>query len=145
MSEYSIYNIVQEPAVAYSASEKTTEIQLVEMARKGIAKKALLRIADLSGLSVSELSKLLPVSLRTIQRYSDDHLLDRAVSEHALQIAEVLSHGTRVFSSLESFQRWLHTPSVALGHQKPVSFFDTGFGTRMVSDLLGRIEHGVYS
>lgn len=145
MSEYSIHDIVQEPGVAYSVSKQATEIELIEMARKGIAKKALKRIAGLSGLSISELSKLLPVSLRTIQRYSDDDLLDSAVSEHALQIAEVLSHGTRVFSSLESFQRWLHAPSVALGHQTPVSFFDTGFGTRMVSDLLGRIEHGVYS
>ncbi len=145
MSEYTIQDIIEEPAVAYSASNGATELQLIKMARKGIAKKALKRIAELSNLSVSELSKLLPVSLRTIQRYSDDDLLDRAVSEHALQIAEVLSHGTRVFSSLESFQRWLHTPSVALDHQTPVSFFDTGFGTRMVSDLLGRIEHGVYS
>lgn len=145
MSEYSIHDIVKEPGVAYATSDQSTEIQMVDMARKGISKKSLMRIAELSGLSVSELSKLLPVSLRTIQRYNDDDLLDRTVSEHALQIAEVLSHGTRVFSSLESLQRWLHTPSVALGHQTPVSFFDTGFGTRMVSDLLGRIEHGVYS
>jgi putative toxin-antitoxin system antitoxin component (TIGR02293 family) len=145
MSEYTINDIVEEPGVAYTSSEATSEMQLVEMARKGISKKALMRIAEMSNLSVSELSKLLPVSLRTIQRYSDDDLLDRAVSEHALHIAEVISHGTRVFSSLESFQRWLHSPLPALGHQTPVSFLDTGFGARMVSDLLGRIEHGVYS
>jgi putative toxin-antitoxin system antitoxin component (TIGR02293 family) len=145
MGKYTINDIVQEPGVAYAASESSPEMQLVEMARHGISKKALLRIAEMSNLSISELTKLLPVSLRTIQRYSDDDLLDRAVSEHALNIAEVISHGTRVFGSLESFQRWLHSPLPALGNQTPVSFLDTGFGARMVSDLLGRIEHGVYS
>lgn len=145
MNLHTVQDIIQQPGVAYSVSEQQSEMALVEMARKGITKKALNRIADLSDLSLSELTKLLPVSLRTIQRYRDEDLLDRAVSEQALHIAEVLSHGTRVFSTIESLQRWLHSPLPALGHQIPVSFLDTGFGARMVSDLLGRIEHGVYS
>lgn len=145
MSEFSIKSILRDPGVAYDAGTESTDLEMVQLARKGISKKALLQIAEMSDLSVSELSGLLPVSLRTIQRYKDTDLMDRAVSEQALHIAEVISIGSRVFSSLEDLQRWLHTESPALGHQKPVSFLDTGFGARMVCDLLGRIEHGVYS
>jgi putative toxin-antitoxin system antitoxin component (TIGR02293 family) len=144
MSEIDIEKLVQEGVVAYQATPMS-EIRLVEMARNGISKSALIRIAEIGSLSIKELSELLPVSLRTIQRYKDDDLLDPSVSEHALQIAEVLSKGSRVFNDIESLQQWLHTPAVALGNKTPLSFLDTGFGARIVTDLLGRIEHGVYS
>lgn len=115
------------------------------MSRRGISKKSLLRLAELSSVSVKQLAELLPVSLRTIQRYNNNDLLEPVVSEHAILIAEVLSKGSQVFSSLESLQHWLHTPSAALGNKTPLSYLDTGFGARLVTDELGRLEHGVYS
>jgi uncharacterized protein (DUF2384 family) len=34
---------------------------------------------------------------------------------------------------------------VSLGHATPLALADTEFGAREVEDLLGRLEHGVYS
>lgn len=144
MSEFKIARFVMEEAVAYQAYP-STEMRLVEIARKGISKKSLMKIAEAGSFTLKELSELLPVSLRTLQRYQNNDLLDPSVSEHAILIAEVLSKGSEVFSNLESLQRWLHSPSVALGNKTPVSFLDTGFGARLVTDQLGRIEHGIYS
>lgn len=145
MKKTEIHQMVEEAGVAYSASSSATDMRLVQQARAGISKKSLMNIAEAGGLSLKEISALLPVSLRTIQRYTDTDLLDPNVSEHALQIAEVISKGSNVFSSIQDLQRWLHTPSLALGNETPVSMLDTSFGVRIVIDELGRLEYGVYS
>ncbi len=142
MDKEKFQNIVREAAVAYNPSN---EMQMVKTARSGITKKTLVNISKLSGLSVKELAELLPVSLRTIQRYKNDDILEPAVSERVLLIAEVLAKALDVFGSLEDLQHWLHTPSVALDRQTPISLLDTSFGARLVTDQLGRIEHGIYS
>ena len=134
--------MIREAAVAYKAS---SEMQLVETARSGVSKQTLLNISKLSGLSIKEMAELLPVSLRTIQRYKADDMLEPAVSERVLLIAEVLAKAFNVFGALEDLQHWLHTPSIALDRQTPISLLDTSFGARLVTDQLGRIEHGIHS
>lgn len=145
MKSFNPITLVEEEAAAYSVSGSSHEMRLLQLSRKGVTKKFLLRLAEIGGFSMKELSELLPVSLRTIQRHSGDDLMDPAVSEHALQIAEVLSKASRIFKDTESMQRWFHSPAVALDNEAPVRFLDTSFGARMVTDMLGRIEHGVYS
>lgn len=142
MNDFGFDHILREEGVAYTTR---SPLDRVEIARRGISKKSLLMIAEWSSLSIRELAALLPVTVRTIQRYRDDELLDPHVSERALLIAEVLEKGMEVFSSRETLQTWLHTPLPAFGQQSPLSLLDTGFGARMVMDILGRIEHGVYS
>lgn len=142
MDKEKFRDMVREAAVAYKASN---EMQLVKTARSGISKQTLINISKLSGLSIKEMAGLLPVSLRTIQRYKDDDILEPAVSERVLHIAEVLAKAIEVFDTPEDLQNWLHTPSVALGRQTPISLLDTSFGARLVTDQLGRIEHGIHS
>lgn len=145
MNEKKIHDLVEEAGAVYVPDSTSSEMRLLKQARAGISKKSLMNIAEAGGLSMKEISSLLPVSLRTIQRYSDADLLDPAVSEHALQIAEVISKGSFVFSSLHDLKQWLHTPSMALGNETPVSLLDTSFGARIVIDELGRLGYGVYS
>jgi putative toxin-antitoxin system antitoxin component (TIGR02293 family) len=142
MSVTEFDDIIREAATAYKTS---SDLTLVERARQGISKKTLLKISETSGLSLKELSGLLPVSLRTIQRYKENDRLEPGISERALLITEVLGRGMEVFKSVGKLQHWLHTPAVALGNRTPISLLDTSFGARMVTDLLGRIEYGVYS
>jgi putative toxin-antitoxin system antitoxin component (TIGR02293 family) len=142
MSQNEFESIVKEAAMAYVSSN---EINLVERARRGISKKTLVKVSKFSGISMRELSSLLPVSLRTLQRYNDDDLLEPYVSERVLLITEVLARGLDVFQSAEKLQHWLHTPAAALGNRTPLSLLDTSFGARMVTDMLGRMEYGVYS
>lgn len=142
MSKFSLNNIIREAGVAYRSSN---EMHLIELARRGISKKSLLQLSIAAGLSLKELADILPVSLRTIQRHNDNDLLDTAVSEHAILIAELISDAVEVFGSQEAVQNWLHSPLVGLGSIEPVSLLDTGFGIRLVREELGRLEHGVYS
>jgi putative toxin-antitoxin system antitoxin component (TIGR02293 family) len=48
-------------------------------------------------------------------------------------------------SDAEAAQQWLKTPARALGFESPLHFAETEAGAREVENLLGRIEHGVFS
>jgi putative toxin-antitoxin system antitoxin component (TIGR02293 family) len=50
-----------------------------------------------------------------------------------------------VLGSTDKAARWLHTENRALGGQTPLALLDTDLGTRQVEEVLGRIEHGVFS
>ena len=50
-----------------------------------------------------------------------------------------------MFGSSASFKQWLSASLIALGGKKPIEFINNDTGISLVDDLLGRIEHGVYS
>ena len=66
-------------------------------------------------------------------------------SERLWRFAEVLAHATRVFGSQAEAEQWLDRPAIGLDHRKPIDLLRTHPGTRLVSDYLTRIEHGVYA
>jgi putative toxin-antitoxin system antitoxin component (TIGR02293 family) len=121
------------------------KMDLIELSNTGVTKEALLRLAKYCSFSIHQLSEVLPVTERTIQRYALKKHFNRAVSEHILQLAEVAARGTEVFGDRERFLEWMKAPSAAFADKKPLSLLNSKFGAEMVLDELGRIEHGVFS
>jgi len=67
------------------------------------------------------------------------------LSEQNQQIAEVIAKGSKVFGGRDRFLAWMNHPNKALNNKTPMSLLNSKFGTNMVLDELGRIEHGVFS
>ncbi|MEO9869818.1 type II RES/Xre toxin-antitoxin system antitoxin [Ekhidna sp.] len=126
-------NILNDPAARY------------RKASEGISKSDFLVIVSDTGLNLTEFSALLPVSKRTIEKTKEKDLLSPAVSDRVLQIASLYQHGNLVLGSSSAFKEWLHSSLISLGGQKPIKFMNNDTGISMINDLLGRIEHGVYS
>jgi len=120
-------------------------MDFVTLSDRGVSKGSLLHLAKFFNISVHELAKILPVTERTIQRYTAKKRLSPVVSEHVLEIAEVAARGVSVFGEKEKFLQWLNLPCRALGDKTPMSLLASRFGAEMVLDELGRIEHGVLS
>ncbi|MGB3861895.1 MAG: antitoxin Xre/MbcA/ParS toxin-binding domain-containing protein [Candidatus Aminicenantaceae bacterium] len=120
-------------------------IDLIELGKIGLTKAALLHLADYLDLTLSQMADLLPITERTIQRYSEDQHFSPSVSEHILQIAECTAVGIKVFEEKGKFLAWLRHPNRALGQQTPMCLLNSRFGSEMVLDVLGRIEYGVFS
>jgi putative toxin-antitoxin system antitoxin component (TIGR02293 family) len=118
---------------------------LIALGHRGVTKGALLNLARFLSFPIDQIAELLPISERTIQRYTRGQHFNRAVSEQILQIAEVVAKGVEVFEDRDRFLTWMQQPNVALGNKTPVSLLISRFGTQMVLDELGRIEHGVLS
>lgn len=128
-----ILHMLNEPAVRY------------QKAYDGITKSDFLVIVSMTGMTLTEFSKFLPVSKRTIEKIKDEELISAPVSDRVLQIASLFQYGAEVLGSKEAFQAWLKTELLALAHKRPYDYMDNGSGLSIIQDLLGRIEHGVYS
>jgi len=122
-----------------------SRMDLIELSNIGVSKDALLHLANYLSFSLNQIAKLLPVTARTIKRYTSNKLFNRIVSEHILQIAEVAAKGSDVFEDKNIFIEWMNHSNKALADKTPLSLLSSKFGTDMVLDELGRIEHGVFS
>ena len=122
-----------------------SKMDLVELGSRGVTKDAVSHLAQYLSLSWKQMASILPVTERTLLRCAPKRHLSATVSEQVLQIAEAVALGTQVFGSRDRFLSWLSQPSTALADRAPLELLGSRFGTELVMDELGRIEHGVYS
>ena len=122
-----------------------TPLELVNVARKGIPRKAIDALAKKLNMSVSNLTKYLHVSERTLHRYAPEKILSSDLSDRVLQIAKVCTRCIEIFEDNNNAADWLKQPSITFGNIPPIELLDTSTGIEMVFDELTRIEYGVGS
>lgn len=123
--------------------EIKNEMDLYEIARNGLPKKALVHLMKRLGFTVKFMASMINITERTIQRKSDIELLDKITSEQVLQIADIYSRGTQVFGSADDFSTWVNIENKALSNKKPIELLSSRYGAQMILDELGRIEYGI--
>ncbi len=122
-----------------------SKMDLVELGSIGVTKNAVSHLANYLSLSWKQIADLLPVTERTLQRYSSHQHFNPAVSEQVIHIAEVLAKGTEVFQDKRKLAIWLNTPHKVFYGKIPFTILGSRFGMELVLEELGRIEFGVYS
>ena len=138
-----VYQAVSQTLGLDSPTESSYDLMM--LTRQGIPRAAIDSLANSLHLSVSELTKYLHVSERTLQRYSADKNLSTELSDRVLQIAKVYARSLDVFEDPETTSSWLKQPNLALGNIAPIKYLDTSSGVEIVLDELTRIEYGVFS
>lgn len=118
--------------------------EMIDAARKGLPKGVIDALVQAMRIPLQDLAELLPVSYRTLKRYSRDQVLDKDVSAHVLELGRVFVRAVEVLGNEERAVKWLASPIQALGGESPFSMLDTILGAEAVLDELVRIEHGVY-
>jgi len=149
---------VSEPAVAYGMLNQTslvgllgsnyaisTDFDLLNLARKGVSKKALVSLAKQISLTIQELAGIMHISERTLQRYTPTTLIKTEHAEKAIELARLYQRGTEVFGTMDNFNDWMKTPNYTLNGEAPLSLLDTSIGFELILQTLGRIEYGVFS
>ena len=122
-----------------------SQLDLVKLGGKGVSKGTVIKLAKHLSIGLKEIATLLSVNQRTIQRLSAGKVFSRTVSERILRIALVAARGEEVFGDRERFNIWLKEPNQAMLDQTPLSLLASDFGTDLVLEELGRIEHGIIS
>ncbi len=120
-------------------------MDVIEMSAEGVTKGSLMIFMHYLDFSTDRIAHLLPITARTIQRYSNKQKFNPAVSEHIIQLVLLVGKGIEVFGSRAKFLRWFDTPSKSLGGKAPSALAGLKTGAQMIMDELGRIEHGVYA
>lgn len=99
-----------------------------------------------TGLPLETIATLVRLPLRTLSRRRAAGRLKPEESERLLRISRIVDQAIALFEGdRDAAMQWLATPEPALGGEKPLEFARTEIGAREVEDLIGRLEHGVFS
>jgi putative toxin-antitoxin system antitoxin component (TIGR02293 family) len=128
-----------------ASQSSNTEQMLIDVVRAGVPKAAYDRALLTTGISPDELAGFLHISPRTLRRYVSNQILPPEQSERMVALARLYTRGEEVFGSLERFKDWMSRPQLVSGEKSPTSLLDTSIGIGMITDELGRIEHGVFA
>ena len=123
-----------------------SDLDFVGLIRKGFPVSVFKAIASRAKLSEETIVDALGIARRTAARRNrEGGRLKPIESELLLRLARVLAAATDVLGDEDKARGWLVTENRALGGRKPITLLDTGIGFQDVLDVLGRIEHGVFS
>lgn len=137
------YSISNE-SVSYDTVNDQDVAYLIDTVRKGVQFSLFKNIISHSPFSLSEWSKFLHLSERTMQRYKKEKkTFDALQSEKILQITLLYKRGIEVFGTPEKFNSWLDSKNLVLGNIAPKNLLDNSFGIHLLEEELTRIEHGV--
>lgn len=136
------YSVVQEAAIKYDVNSEN-HFNLVHKAQLGLHASAFFDLLEITKFTTEELSGLLNVSYKTVQRYhKENKLLSAQQSEQLLKLISLYQKAEEVFGSTDSFNQWLRKPAPGLGGHKPFSLIQTSGGIDLVLEELIRIEFG---
>lgn len=144
-------SMASEPAVSYMLSPvynnkwSQSGLTVVHDARRGFTFGDLLTLSRIMDLSLSDLTLIFNVSLRTLQRYEPTQKMDADASSKIIHLSMLQARGTEVFGDQSSFNLWLKKPMIELENATPLSMLDTPFGYQILFQILGRIEHGIFA
>lgn len=135
----SLLTVVKRPENQLTLMEK------VELVEKGISKESLESLKKKAGLDYDQLAQLLNVARATLINKKSPDKFNTDLSDKIMSLADIFAYGFEVFEDEDHFRTWLQRSVRALGGKKPFELLHTSFGREEVKNLIGRIDHGVYS
>ena len=123
----------------------SSQQDLIAAVRRGLRTSTV--DAVIAGLDASrtEVLPTLRIARRTMERRKVTGRLLPEESERVYRLAKILALAESVLGTREKARHWLNAPNRALGNVSPFSLLESEAGTDEVTNVLGRIEFGVYS
>ena len=104
----------------------------------GLPHEAFVRFRDFSHLTEEQIA--------VAARCSSTSQLTPDESDRIVRLALVFEHAVALFDgNHEAAKSWMTSPHRALGQETPLAMTRTSFGANAVSDLIGQLEHGIFS
>ncbi|RZJ73125.1 MAG: DUF2384 domain-containing protein [Flavobacterium sp.] len=122
-----------------------TSLEKMEKLQSGLSKLDLEKLKVRTKLDYDKLSKALSVTRATLINKKGSEKFSPGLSERMISLADVYSYGYEVFEDEAKFNNWMFRPNSALGGKMPYDIIDNQFGREEVKNIIGRIDHGVYS
>lgn len=130
----------------YVTDDVESPFDFIHIAKKGINANVLKNFRIYFELPREIIADMLNISVPTLYRWTKHNKnLERNYSIKLFEIADLFLYGIEVFESKEDFFKWLNLPNTALGGLEPLELIEMPDGVSKVRDIIGRIEHGVYS
>ena len=119
---------------------------LARQVESGLAFGAMERLSRKSGLPLDLLRIAVRITPRTLTRRRSEKRLSPEESDRLVSVSRLIALTISLFGGrIDSAARWFTSPNRALAMRSPIDMASTEVGSREVEDLIGRLEHGVYS
>ena len=123
-----------------------TIAQVIERIAAGFPYEFLVRFQRATQLPLERVAEIVRIPMPTLSRRKSEGKLRADESERLFRASTVLDRAVDLFEGNgPAAMRWLTTPQPALGGREPLEFSRTDLGAREVEDLIGRLEHGVFT
>jgi putative toxin-antitoxin system antitoxin component (TIGR02293 family) len=121
--------------------------EAVAHVRAGLPVAELDALRELLGVTVEALAGKVGISIATLSRRRNRREpLDVGQSDRVLRYARLFRQAVTLHDGDEDAARaWLKSPARALGGETPLERAETEVGAREVENLMGRLEHSVYT
>jgi putative toxin-antitoxin system antitoxin component (TIGR02293 family) len=118
---------------------------VIGILRKGLPASSFEKLHEGMGISSADLARISNIAIRTLQRRRKQGRFQTDESERLMRIGVLFDKAIEVLGSIDAARNWMKSPNKSLSGHTPLEYSDTEPGAREVEDLLGRIEHGVFS
>jgi putative toxin-antitoxin system antitoxin component (TIGR02293 family) len=133
----------EELAMLYGAVDNVTRV------KQGLTLGEFDALRDLLDLTVEDFARRIGISIATLSRRRREvggGRLDPEHSDRLMRYARLYWQAVQLLDGhAETARAWLKRPARALDGAVPLDFADTEVGAREVENLIGRLEHGVYT
>ena len=101
--------------------------------------------AESSGIPLKDLYDVV-IPVRTLKhRRARREPLSRDESDKLARLVRIFDHTVKVFDELDRARAWLNKPKKRFQGRTPLEMLRTEVGGRMVEEMLGQIEHGMFA
>jgi putative toxin-antitoxin system antitoxin component (TIGR02293 family) len=119
---------------------------LLRSVEAGFPYRAFERFQRNVGLPTEALASLVQIPRRTLARRREEDRLTAEESDRLLRASRLFGKAIALFEGdADAARGWFSTPAPALARRTPLDVAATEVGAREVENLLGRLEHGVFS
>ncbi len=126
-------------------AERETNLLIAEL-RVGLSYRTIESLSLQSGIAVEDIASLIELPQRTLARRKHAGRLNPGESERLLRLSRAFEGAVGLFEgNVEGAVAWLKKPNRALADKAPWDYLQTEIGAREVENLIGRLEHGVFT
>jgi len=125
---------------------RETTASMVEKVNAGFSVAVLDKFTETSSLPLEKVAEIVRIPIRTLTRRRAQGRLQPLESDRLLRVSTLFEKAVGLFEGDQhAALKWLSAPQPALGGKEPLEFAKTEVGAREVEDLIGRLEHGVFT
>jgi putative toxin-antitoxin system antitoxin component (TIGR02293 family) len=124
----------------------TDNLKMAKKIESGLSFTMFERLGRVSGLPLEKLRVAVRITPRTLIRRRNENRLSPEESDRLVSVSRLLAQTFELFEGNKiAAVMWFTSPNRALGDQIPIEVAATETGAREVENLIGRLEHGVFT
>ncbi len=126
-------------------NHELTIAEVISEIENGLPVSSFTAIRHELGMTDKELAQVIRVPKSTLAVRKKRGRFTFEESERLYRIQRLLEKAVDVLGDRKMASKWLKEKAYGLGNVSPLEFAKTEIGAREVENLLGRMEHGVFS